>query len=395
MLLRRLREADLEQSWELDREAFNVPKRNRERFLAGAVAEEFVGAFDAERLVAQSRALSLGQFFGGRSVPMGGLSSVSSAPDHRGRGLGKRVVRGCLELMHERGDAISSLFPATTDLYRRLGWELAGTFVFRTVAPAALAALPAPDRVGVRRVEPDAAREKLRALYEALAPSIEGFLDRPPARWEHLMRQWSESSFFLAEDASGAAVGYLVYTAVPGRYGSFGGPFQLSVEECLAATHDATLALWRLLGSWVSQVEQIIYRGPAEDPLLLTLPQQEIKVLEEIRWMTRMVDAARAVEARGFPPGLEAEAHLALRDELLPANDGRFVLRVAKGRGRLDPGGDGELALDVGSFSSLYTGWANTATLARCGRLSGGTRETRTALDAAFSGPTPWMPEQF
>ena len=42
---------------------------------------------------------------------------------------------------------------------------------------------------------------------------------------------------------------------------------------------DAALALWGLLGAWASQATQILYRGPAEDPLLLLLPEQEISVL--------------------------------------------------------------------------------------------------------------------
>lgn len=142
-------------------------------------------------------------------------------------------------------------------------------------------------------------------------------------------------------------------------------------------------------------VDRVVYRASAEDPLLLLLPQQELGVVAEVRWMARMIDVARAVEARGFAPGLDLELHLALRDARLPANDGCFVLQVAKGRSRLEPGGRGTLCLDAASFASLYTGWADTGILARAGRLEGGSGEERAALDAAFAGPTPWLLEQF
>ncbi len=393
MQLRRLRPADIESAWELDRECFNAPDERRERFIGFTVPEDFVGAFDGERLVAQSRALPFAQFFGGRSVSMGGLSAVATRPDHRGRGLAKRVVQGCLEIMRERGDAISTLFPATTDLYRQLGWEVAGTYVIRWIAPPALASLAEPRGVRARRAEPgDLAA--IRRTYARLAAQVNGFVDRPGSLWDFYASQWRDCRIFVAEGASGVE-GYLVYRQVAGEYGELGGPFRLVVEDHAAATRDAQLALWRLLGSWSTSVDRILYRGPAEDPLLLLLSQQELHVLAEVRWMTRMVDAAGAVEARGFPPGLDVEVPLELGDALLEANRGRFVLRVQKGRGRLEAGGDGRIRMDVQSFAPLYTGWAGTAMLARLGDLEGGSDAERAALDAAFAGPTPWMLDQF
>jgi predicted acetyltransferase len=346
------------------------------------------------RLVAMSRALGLAQFFGGRPVPMGGISAVATAPEHRGRGLGKQVVAGCLDVMRERGDAISSLYPATTSLYRQLGWEVAGTSVIRWIAPAALAGLPAPAGVHVRRAGPDD-RDAIRACYRELAAQVNGFLDRPARLWDVYAVQSRDARAFVAEDGEGRTLGYLVYRQQGAPHSALGGPFGIVVLDHVALTHGAQLALWRLLGSWATMVDRIVYRAPAEDPLLLLLPQQELHVLAEVRWMTRMLDAARAVEARGFTPGVDVQVELTLRDPRLEANAGRFVLGVGKGRGRLEPGGRGGIELDAASFASLYTGWADTGTLVRAGRLRGGSADERAGLDAAFAGPTPWLLEQF
>jgi predicted acetyltransferase len=297
-------------------------------------------------------------------------------------------------VMRERGDAISSLFPATTDLYRQLGWEVAGTSVIRWIAPATLTRLPAAEGVQVRRAEPED-REAIRACYRKLATQVNGFIDRSPRRWEVHALQSRDARVFVAADADDRVVGYLAYRQVSGPHTDLGGPFGIVVDDYAATTRNAHLALWRLLGSWSTLVDRIVYRAPAEDPLLLLLPQQELNVLAEVRWMTRMIDVVRAVEARGYAPGVEVELHLALRDALLEANDGRFVLQVAKGRGRLEPGGRGTLRLDAAAFAPLYTGWADTGALARAGRLEGGSAEEHAALNAAFAGPTPWILEQF
>jgi predicted acetyltransferase len=391
--IRSLRDGELEQAWELDRYAFNAPAEHRERFLRWDPAR-LVGAFDGGRLVAMTGVLGFGQFFGGRSVPMGGLSSVAVAPDRRGRGLAKEVIRAALHAMRERGEVISSLYPATTALYRGLGWEVAGTTLVRRVAPGALQSLPAPEGV---RLRPGAAADhaSLRACYGRLAPEVNGFVDRSEHWWGRIFDAWKDRRVYVADGEGGGVEGYLVYRQLPGEHSAFGGPWVIGVDDAVATTRDAALALWRMLGSWASQAHRVVYRGTAEDPLLLLLPEQSLEVMAEVRWMTRVVDAEGAVAARGFPPGVEAEVPLALRDPEVPGNEGRFVLTVSKGRGRLEPGGDGALDLDVGSFSALYSGWASTALLARAGRLAGGRAEDRAALDAAFGGPVPWMLDEF
>jgi predicted acetyltransferase len=392
--IRALRDSDLEQAWALDHDAFHVPVERKAHFLRFADPARWMGAFDAGRLVAAAAVHGFGQFFGGRSVPMGGLHSVSVVPERRGEGLSREVMTPLLHAMRERGEVISSLFPAVTSLYRGLGWELGGSYLWRGVAPRSLQRLDRPANV---RLRPGGAAdlELLRRCYTRFAAPQNGQVDRPEAWWRRQADLWSERSVFVAEGPDGRVDGYVVYRQLDGEWSALGGPFRIAVYELAAVTRDASLALWRLLGSWASQVAQIVYRGPAEDPLLLLLPEQELSVLAEIRWLTRVVDARGAVAARGFAPGIDVEVPLELRDPLLEGNQGRFVLTVRDGRGRLEPGGRGGPALAIGAFSSLYTGWASAEMLRRAGKLVGGSDAQLAQLDAAFAGPTPWMVDEF
>jgi len=392
--IRALRESDLEQAWALNQDAFHVPAERKPHFLRFAEPSRWIGAFDAGRLVAATGAHAFGQFFGKRSVPMAGVHSMSVVPERRGQGLARDVMTALFHDMRERGELISSLFPATTRLYRGLGWEMGGSYLWRGVAPRSLQRLERPVH---GRLRPGGAAdlELLRSCYANFAAPQNGQVDRPEIWWRRLAALWNERSVFVAEGPGGELEGYLVYRQLDGEWSALGGPFRIEVYELAAVTRDASLALWRLLGSWASQVTQIVYRGPAEDPLLLLLSEQELSVLAEIRWMTRVVDAQGAVAARGFAPGIEVEVPLALRDPLLPDNQGHFLLRVRDGRGVLEPGGRGGPALAIGAFSSLYTGWASAEMLRRAGKLEGGNDAQRAALDAAFAGPTPWMVDEF
>jgi predicted N-acetyltransferase YhbS len=78
-------------------------------------------------------------FWGGRPVPASQLSGLSVGAEHRGRGVATDLVRAYLAEVHERGAAISTLFPAAVQLYRRAGYQYAGAC---TVYEAAARHLP-------------------------------------------------------------------------------------------------------------------------------------------------------------------------------------------------------------------------------------------------------------
>lgn len=393
--IRALRASELDAAFDLDVDAFHHAESGRDRFRRFVDPAGVMGAFDGDRLVAMTVSLPFGQFFGGRAVPMGGVESVAVVPDARGRGLAKQVTRACIDAMRERGEAISSLFPATTSLYRALGWELGGNYVIRKLAPRLLHDLPRPER-GRARPATAADHDAIRACYAGFARTANGCLDRHDHWWGRRLDAWRDRQVFVFEAEGGAVEGYLVYRQADGEWSHLGGDFAISVDEIVTVTRDAGLCLWGLLASWATQVAQIWCHGGGDDPILLVLPEQVFETLAEIRWMTRVLDAAVAVAARGFPAGLDVEVPLRIRDDIVAANGGGFVLTVQKGEGRLAPAPRAAGPhLDVRGFSSLYTGFSSTAALARAGLLAGGSAAERAALDAAFGGPTPWLIDEF
>jgi predicted acetyltransferase len=74
-------------------------------------------------------------------------------------------------------------------------------------------------------------------------------------------------------------------------------------------------------------------------------------------------------------------------------NEGRWQLEVDDGKAALERGGDGDVEMGIGAFSSLYTGYATVRSLASAGLLRGASERDLDALHAAFAGPTPWMPD--
>ena len=400
---RPLRADDLEQAWKLDQQVFNGDGRHRAHFDEASEPERFQGVFDEHgRLVAMSRALSLGQYFGGKRVSMGGLSSVGVAPEARGRGLGVATVRACLADMRARHEVVSTLHPGTTGLYRKLGWELAGAYAIRHVSCAALRNLSVPVERRIVRAEPSD-RARVRACYERVAPTINGFLDRNESRWYYLEKAFDEFFIYLALDAAGEVAGYIAYRHEAPLAGELG--YTIRVHDWMAETREALAALFWTVGSGSTQAAIVAYESSPEDPLLMLVDDQVERVHYDVRVMTRMVDAAGAVAERGYARALDVDLPLVIEEcgaseqaAMLADNAGAWRLQVAKGEGRLERTAQEAPEaprISVAGLASLYTGWAPTAFLERAGLLSGGSPEVREALDAAFAGPTPWVSEEF
>lgn len=361
-------------------EAEQLPKFHRDRCLAAVVDGE---------VAAWSQVRPFGQFFGGRCVPMGGFSPVVTAAEHRGHGYGSMVTAAQFPLLRERGEVISGLYPAQTQLYRGNGFEVAGVYAYRTFPTRSLRQLRPSGAVRVRKGTADDL-PAIKDCYRRFAATQDGWLDRPDVWWEHLLpadKIGSDQFLYVVDGADGAVAGYLRYghgKVVPPAHG-----YTIQVHEVCAAEPDVALAFWRLIGTSSTQAELVRASGPPEHPLLLLLPDQDLKTTDEIRWMLRVVDAPGAIAARGFPPAVRTTVDLELTDRQCDWNSGRWRLTVEDGSGTLTRGGDGEASLTSNAFAALYSGYASATTLRQTGLLTGAGERTLADLTAAFSGLTP------
>lgn len=331
--------------------------------------------------------IRMGQWLGGRSVPMVGVGSVGVSPMHRGGGAATRLMQAALRETREAGVPLSVLYPATQPLYRRVGYELAGgRYEIRVKADA----LELGDRsLSLRAVEPSD-EPALIACYNRFAPQRHGWLDRGPFLWSRVRAPRGETAYgFLVEGASGVeGYLYLVRRNVQPLVQEVG------LTDIVATTPAAARRLLRFLGDHRSLAQEVVWLGGPTDPLLMLLREQSYKVKLFMHWMARLVDVPAALEARGWAPGLSGALHLEVADDLFPENAGRFVLEVSDGAARVRKGGEGRMRLHVRALASLYTGFLTAEALRLSGALEADDASVRTA-SALFAGPPPAMSDMF
>jgi predicted acetyltransferase len=129
--------------------------------------------------------LPMGQFFGGKSVPMTGLAVVATAAEHRGKGVAASLLASCLKEMHASGTAISTLYPATAPLYRSVGYELAGSRFEIRMPSKALVFRQKQCDLDIRRIE-ERDEPEVADLHRRRAERTSGNLDRGPFLWRRI-----------------------------------------------------------------------------------------------------------------------------------------------------------------------------------------------------------------
>lgn len=373
--------SDRDQTFEILRRAFNAPRERRESWDARTPDDALWGLYDGGELLATARVIEWGQFFGGRSVPMAGISGVGVGPHARGRGFATELFRRLLPALRDRGFPISGLHPATTSLYRGVGYEVAASWGEVTLPTRALRSLSRAPHVDVRIATVDDL-DAIEACERRVAAQYDGWIDISHAWWDSFRTQFDDFFVYIVDDARG----YVIYRQQDDP--SWG--YRISVEAVIADELDVLLALWHTVASSSSMAPNMTLRnvGPTH-PLLLLLPEQDLQPSQELRYMLRMLDVEVAMSARGYGAGVTISADVEIDDPLMGDDCGRWRLSVDGGKGVAERGGDGSVRLSSGAFASLWSGWATPSMLRATGLASGGSARDLEALAAMFAGPTP------
>lgn len=339
-----------------------------------------IGVFAGERLLAHARVRSYQQFWGGRPMPMGGVAGVVVAPDARGRGVGTQLMAALAERSRELGDLVSALYPATIPMYRAMGWEVVGAQHRISMSAEALRTL------GGKEVH---LRTATDSDMEPFRKSLMDRYVRQRANGPKLLSV-AEATEQLTDTEMMSYVtdgGFVVYEWHDG---------DLVVSYLLGDTPEITRALWAVVGSGSSVAKKVLAYVAPDDPIHLLLPEEVAHESRLTRWMLRVLDAPKAVAARGFSPTVTGAVTILLEDPLLPHNGGSWSLEVSGGSAELTSVEEADSGLRLGpnGFAALYAG-TPVHILRTAGLASGGGPAEDALIDAAFAGRPAYLLEYF
>ena len=382
MRLRQLREEDLSTVVAQASASFGrtLDERLRSTYRTRIAAGEVWGFEEDGTVLGHCRLLDAQHWLGGRRVPCLDIAAVAVPPENRGRGVASGMMRAAVSRGVAEGYGLSLLFPSTTKLYRRLGWDLAGSLTRYRVRARAV---PSGGGPSLRVADRESDWDGIRGCQEAFAAQFSGPGVRGEARWEDLAQ--APHRYVLDADEPGQVEAYVLVEHRP-----ISGSWQhvLRVSDWAATTSRGLAALASFVGSHGTFARDVELLDSAPPRWAGLLPEQDLQTAGGLYWMARGLDLPTAIAHRGFPAGLVVTVTLSVADDLAPS--GPWRLEVADQRGQLTQSPDAEVELEPSAVGPLVTGFRSASELARLGSLQGPAAAIA-KLDSAFAGPPPVM----
>jgi predicted acetyltransferase len=392
--VRAMREADRDRFRSMTAQSFSLPARRAEVHASTQLDEAWVICNNGNML-GGLRGELVGQFFGGKSVASAAVSAVQVLPEARGKGYGNLLMTGAMSQWRDKGAAISILYPTNVGFYRSLGYEFGGS---HTQYRLPILAVPRPDGADPVESFEDADLLAVKDCYRRFAEQSCGLLDRSDRWWSARVPgngECAELATYRYCVRKGSKIdGYIIYSQQPER-SSFDYSYSLVCHDLIWHNSEAAHSLLAFAGGHVVVGVNLMWIGAPGDPLTQFVHLQQPEVTHSSWWMARLLDVPRALSARGYPGALDVSIALNVKDEVIIENSGAIRIDVKNGSATSTKIGHAKASIDVGTLSSIYTGWLPAKEAVRAGRLQGASQGEVQTLGLLFGGSQPWCLDRF
>lgn len=115
---------DLDRAIDIWSIAFGFMDRVRWRKFFESCLDERFGVYVDDYLVAIAGITHFQIWLGDKQAPCGGISAVACDPPHRRRGLVRKLLKACLQSLHDKRVPVSTLWPFSYPFYARMGYSV-------------------------------------------------------------------------------------------------------------------------------------------------------------------------------------------------------------------------------------------------------------------------------
>lgn len=399
MQVRPLREEEKVSYANMVRDAFVIPGNFVTEFVERLKVDDTRGLFDDEgKLVSGLRILWNAIWLGRKKVRSIDITSVATPPENRRQGLLKQLLREVLRQEAEKGYNLSALYPFEFAFYRKFGYELASSTQTVKVKIPALAHFRSKTKGRwTQCVEDDWPRFK--ALYDKYCVGRFGRFDRDEAYWRRNVLKAYEPGGpvpqlpYIWTDENGQDRAYVIYRMK--NKDAAGWERDMRTREMAWLDEAARHEIYAFIANHDSQAEQAVWlTEPGDEVYALLNNPREATIEYEPGYMLRLLNVEGALVERAWPvldAGETAGFSVAVRDDVLPWNDGRTYRLEAKGEhlevSSATGTGQAGLSCDVRILAQLYAGYLSPFEAARLGKLEVTSATELAAAQRLFNPP--------
>jgi predicted acetyltransferase len=312
----------------------------------------------------------------GATLPAAHVTMVGVKPTARRQGVLTAMMRRQLADVHAAGEPVAILWASEGRIYQRFGYGLAARRLLLSVDTREARLNPAAVEGELRTAAAAEVRDELVKVYDRQVATRTGWSERAEQHWDYRLadpdsrREGAGTLKAVLHEGPGGVDGYATYR-VKAEWTDYGPAGEVRIDELVAATPDAYLALWRfLLTVDLTRKTSTRHAAAVDEPLLQLVNEPrrlEAKVADAL-WL-RIVDLPAALAARRY--AADVDLVLDVADELLTDNAGRWRLRAsAFGAASCErTTDDADLACDVKALGAAYLGDQVIGGLAAAGQV--------------------------
>lgn len=276
------------------------------------------GAYEQNEIIGQLLVLPLNMTVHGMNMPMGGIGFVATYPEHRNKGVMKKLMQKALESMRMQGQLVSVLAPFSVSFYRYFGWELFVDKVYYTVPRTAF-----PDfgkrRDDVKRFSFSVMNAQLfndvKQFHNAISAKTNGAMLRDVAWWKRIERRQPTSHFAVVYEQQ-EVIGYIRYTI---------SNLTFEVQDFIVKNYCAHKALWRFMTAHAASVDKICGVTSVDEQMgfLFQEPQYKRELTRDV--MVRIVDVEKFLQHYNWRE-LETNLYVRITDPFCEWNEALYEI---------------------------------------------------------------------
>ncbi|MEP6756763.1 MAG: GNAT family N-acetyltransferase [Chthonomonadales bacterium] len=299
--------------------------------------------------------------FGEELYPCGGICGVMTDPGARGRGYADALIRRGLEIMREKGQYLSNLWPFNFSFYQGYGWDWTGWYHDVKVP---LSMLKSDSEAKKVRLVREDSWDVLADVYRQRASRSHGAVRRTEAQWRAKFGKSDgrERLIFLYQ-FEGNAEGYAFL-----RYDSE--PHKGTINEFAALTPRAWKGLLGALHNMSMTIDDATFQLGMQDDIWAHLVHWSLESKRKPDAMGRIVDFQAALQARKVDTTISGTCTVEVEDKHASWNYGKWKIEASNGALSVKKStGTAGVSLDIRSISQAYWGSPSWGELESTGRV--------------------------
>lgn len=323
---------------------------------------EVIGWFNDDQLISQLCIYPCQVNIHGKIFSMGGLTGVGTYPEYANLGLMNDLIKSGLQIMKDKEQWVSYLYPYSIPYYRRKGWEIMSDHLTFTIKDSQI-----PKNVEVKGfVERLAVTDKdVILVYDKFARSNHGALIRGKQEWEEYWRWENEDERIAAVyyDKDDIPQGYILYWIEEDVF---------HIKDIIYLNQEARIGLWNFIYAHYSMVDEVQGNIYKNDPIHFMLDDGQIKETIEPYYMARIVDVTGFLNNFPFKDSeVFTPFHFVISDPIAEWNQGVFgLVKDEYGGLKLIREEVGKAVyLDIQTLSTMFMSYRSPSYLSRIERL--------------------------